>query len=45
MVAWSTVHGLSLLLMGPMSDVPKRERSALIDATLDQVGRGLESAR
>jgi AcrR family transcriptional regulator len=45
MLAWSTVHGLSLLLMGPMSDVPKRERSALIDATLDQVSRGLESAR
>lgn len=44
MLAWSTVHGLSLLLMGPMSDLPKRQRSVLIDATLDQIGRGLESA-
>lgn len=45
MLAWSTVHGLSLLLMGPMSDLPKRERASLIDATLDQISRGLESAR
>jgi AcrR family transcriptional regulator len=41
MLAWSSVHGLSLLLLGPYADLPRRERDAMIDATLDQVGRGL----
>lgn len=41
MLAWSTVHGLSLLLLGPCSGLSRREREATIEATLDQVGRGL----
>jgi len=41
MLAWSSVHGLAWLLMGPMSDLPKRTRNQLIEATLDQCERGL----
>lgn len=40
-VAWSSVHGLSVLLLGPLADVPSTEREALIESTLDLVGRGL----
>jgi AcrR family transcriptional regulator len=39
--AWASVHGLSLLLLGPMSGLPPQQREALIDASLDLVGRGL----
>jgi AcrR family transcriptional regulator len=39
--AWATVHGLSMLLLGPMREVPPAERAAIIDTTLDLVGRGL----
>jgi hypothetical protein len=40
---WAVVHGLSLLLLGPMSGVPQNERPALIDACLSVIGRGLAS--
>jgi AcrR family transcriptional regulator len=40
---WAVVHGLSLLLLGPMSGVPVDERPALIDACLSVIGRGLAS--
>jgi len=40
---WAVVHGLSLLLLGPMSAVPIDERPALIDACLSIIGRGLAS--
>jgi AcrR family transcriptional regulator len=40
---WAVVHGLSLLLLGPMSGVPLDERPALIDACLSVIGRGLAS--
>lgn len=36
-VAWSAVHGLSLLLLGPYRDVPQAERDALIRETLAMV--------
>ncbi len=39
--AWAAVHGLSQLLLGPMAGLPPAEREALIDASLDLVGRGL----
>jgi AcrR family transcriptional regulator len=39
--AWSTVHGLSLLLLGPMGDLKKAERERVVDATLAQIGTGL----
>ncbi len=39
--AWAVVHGIALLLLGPMSEVPPEERTALIDACLKIVGRGL----
>jgi len=39
--AWAVVHGLSLLLLGPLHDVPAGERDAMIESTLDLVGRGL----
>jgi len=42
-LAWAAVHGLSLLLLGPMSDVPDGERDAIIEDTLALVGRGLLS--
>lgn len=43
MLAWSSVHGLSLLLLGPLSDLRGAARNAIIEATLQQVGRGLLS--
>ncbi len=39
--AWAVVHGLSMLLLGPLRDLPAAEREPLIDSTLDLVGRGL----
>jgi AcrR family transcriptional regulator len=39
--AWAVVHGLSLLLLGPLRDVPADERDAMIESTLDLVARGL----
>ena len=39
--AWAAVHGLSQLLLGPMAGLPPAEREALIDASLELVGRGL----
>jgi len=39
--AWAAVHGLSLLLLGPMGGVPSVEREAEIEAALDLIGRGL----
>jgi hypothetical protein len=38
---WAVVHGLSTLLLGPMSGVPVEERQDLIDACLNIVGRGM----
>lgn len=38
---WAVVHGLSLLLLGPMAAVPLEERPALIDACLGVIGRAL----
>jgi AcrR family transcriptional regulator len=40
-MAWAVVHGLSGLFLGPMRETPAAERAAVIDATLDLVGRGL----
>jgi AcrR family transcriptional regulator len=40
---WAVVHGLSMLLLGPMSGVPEDERPALIDACLSVIGRSLAS--
>jgi AcrR family transcriptional regulator len=40
-LAWSTVHGLSLLLLGPLSGYSKVERDQVIEATLTQIGLGL----
>lgn len=39
--AWAAVHGLSYLLLGPMRAVPTATRDAIIESTLDLVGRGL----
>jgi len=39
--AWAAVHGLSVLLLGPLAGEPASEREALIDAFLDLVCRGL----
>ena len=41
MLAWSSVHGLSLLLLGPLAFLSRRERTAMVNDTLDQIGRGL----
>jgi AcrR family transcriptional regulator len=38
---WAVAHGLSVLLLGPMSGVPEDERPALIDACLSVIGRSL----
>jgi AcrR family transcriptional regulator len=40
---WGIAHGLSMLLLGPLSGVPLEERPALIDACLRIVTRGLRS--
>ncbi len=39
--AWAGVHGLSTLLLGPLAPLPPDERDALIESTLDHIGRGL----
>jgi len=40
--AWATVHGLSVLLLGPMAGVPdEAARDQIIDTTLGLVMRGL----
>jgi AcrR family transcriptional regulator len=39
--AWAIVHGLSLLLIGKLSDLSPQAREAVIDSTLDLFGRGL----
>lgn len=39
--AWASVHGLSMLLLGPLADVAIPEREATIESTLELVGRGL----
>jgi AcrR family transcriptional regulator len=39
--AWATVHGLSVLLLGPMAAVPPAAREQVIDTTLGLVVRGL----
>ncbi len=41
---WALAHGLSTLLLGPMSGVPLDERPALIDACLGVLGRALASS-
>jgi len=45
MLAWSSVHGLALLLLGPLEHLSRRERKAMVEATLDQVGAGLLPGR
>jgi AcrR family transcriptional regulator len=40
---WALAHGLSTLLLGPMSGVPIDERAALIDSCLGVLGRALAS--
>ncbi len=39
--AWATVHGLSVLLLGPLAGLPAPEQDQLIDDTLALVIRGL----
>lgn len=39
--AWSIVHGLSLLLVSRMGDLPPDQRESVIESTLDLMGRGL----
>jgi AcrR family transcriptional regulator len=40
--AWSTAHGLAMLLLdGPLAGMPERERAACIQRTLDMVVDGL----
>jgi AcrR family transcriptional regulator len=39
--AWATVHGLSVLLLGPMAGLPAPEQDQLINDTLALVIRGL----
>ena len=41
---WGIAHGLSMLLLGPLSAVPVDERQALIDACLHIVTRGIRSS-
>jgi AcrR family transcriptional regulator len=44
--AWSTVHGLALLLIeGPLRSLPRRERDVIIDRALDVVHRGLATGQ
>ena len=43
-IAWSAVHGLSMLLLdGPLRLLPASERDAAIERLLDDVERGLTS--
>jgi AcrR family transcriptional regulator len=39
--AWGAVHGLSMLLLGPMAEQAPAARETLIDAYLDLICRGL----
>jgi AcrR family transcriptional regulator len=39
--AWAVVHGLSLLLLGPLAGLPRAEREDLVDTSLRNVARGL----
>lgn len=39
--AWAAVHGLSLLLLGPMSGTAPSQRELVIEQTLDLCGRGI----
>ena len=43
--AWGAVHGLSMLLLGPMAGQAPSARETLIDAYLDLVCRGLVTRR
>jgi AcrR family transcriptional regulator len=43
--AWGSVHGLSMLLLGPIAEEDSSAREALIDAYLDLVSRGLITRR
>jgi hypothetical protein len=43
--AWGAVHGLSLLLLGPMASATPSSRESLIDAYLDLSCRGLVTRR
>ena len=43
--AWAAVHGLSGLLLGPLAGQAAATQEALIDASLDLVGRGLITRR
>jgi hypothetical protein len=43
--AWGAVHGLSMLLLGPMAGEAPSARETLITAYLDLVGRGLITRR
>jgi AcrR family transcriptional regulator len=43
--AWGSVHGLSMLLLGPIAENDESAREALIDAYLNLVGRGLVTRR
>jgi hypothetical protein len=40
---WAAVHGLSSLLLGPMSGVPQAELGGFIDSCLGLVALGLVS--
>lgn len=42
-LAWSSVHGLSMLLLGPLAAVPAADRDTMIDAALGMVCRGITS--
>lgn len=36
-IAWSAMHGLAVLLLGPLAGMPEEERTALIRETVDMV--------
>jgi AcrR family transcriptional regulator len=42
-MAWASVHGLSMLLLGPLAAISPADREPMIDATLALVCRGLTS--
>lgn len=41
MMAWAAVHGMSMLLLGPLAGVPAQERDQMVAACLDLTLRGL----
>ena len=43
--AWGSVHGLSMLLLGPIAQNDAAAREILIDAYLKLIGRGLITRR